>query len=221
MQSGRRRALARIAQVGANADFAGGPVGAREEILDPQRRTHQQLDRIDQPTALVLAAAGGLAPPAALRRVALGEAVDGLVGRAEHAYGDAVRGPWPGRLGHVERERLFAAFVASHVNIVEPHVGQVVDLPEAEQVTPGTVRIRGKRDRAPVPGHPMAAGQHLLVDARHADLFRVRPRLLPPPLIPADVLGIEHNQPVGGPVQRHDRRRTLRTRLRGIRSLNG
>ena len=78
----------------------------------------------------------------------------------------------------------------AHVDAVDPHVGQVVHGPEPQQVAALSVRIGRRGEIPPVPGHAVMAGEDFLNDPRDRGRLRAGDRLLPPFLLPADVLGI-------------------------------
>ena len=61
-------------------------------------------------------------------------AVDGFVRRVEHAHRKTVRRARPGCIRYVQHERRLAAFVPARIDVVQPHVREVVYRPETEQV---------------------------------------------------------------------------------------
>ena len=81
------------------------------------------------------------------------------------------------------------------MNAIDPHVGQVVDVPEPKQVPAARMGI-GRRCRlAPVPGHAVVAGKDFLDDAGHPGWLRLRPGRLEPLFLPSDVRRIGRQQP--------------------------
>ena len=132
MQTSGNGLLAAVAHIRPDKDLAGLGVRLNVEILDPSRRTDEQLDRIDQAAALVFVAGKRRACASPLGNVHAGHAVDRLVARAQHADGDPVGRARFGGFGHVERKRFLSAFVPADVNAVHPNVGQIVGLPEPQ-----------------------------------------------------------------------------------------
>ena len=119
---------------------------------------------------------------AAAGRLGEHHAVDRVVGGVENADREAVGMglAGPDRPGHVDLERRLAPLVTAHADAVEPHVGEVVDGPEAQEEPAARMGVRRRMEVVPVPGDAMVAGQRALDDPGNARARGRRRRALPP-----------------------------------------
>ena len=106
-------------------------------------------------------------------------------------------------LGDIEHEGRFAALMASYRHAVEPDLGQVVHLPEPQEIPVAGVRIRRGDEIAPIPGHAVIGGKRLLNDPRRLGRLRLRARRFEPLLIAPDIVGIGGQSPAI-PVKRYN-----------------
>jgi len=185
-------------------DGARAHIGAEEQVLDPYGRHLEELDRV-RDAALGEGGAGAIGDhPVASRGLAKHVAVDRLVGRVEHTHRELVRAVSSHQGRDIEHEGRLAALVAAHVGAVQPHIGQVVDRPEAEESAATRVRASRGLELAPVPGDPVVGGEGILDDPRDLRRPHVSRRALPPLGLPPLVLGVDAELPRA--IERHGER---------------
>jgi len=94
-----------------------------------------------------------------MRRLVQNNAINGLVGGVQDAHRQAILLVRPDDVRHVEDEGRLASLVRPHRRVVQPHVGLVVHLPEAEEDSPARDGIGRGREFLPIPGHAVVAGK--------------------------------------------------------------
>ncbi len=210
------RLVSGVAQICLNANYARLRIGSDKQVFHPNCRGNDQFDVTLDAAPVVSAAGSRRIAFVAARRLTQSNPVNRLIGRIEHAYGETVGDTRLENAGHIECERVFAAFMAAHVNAVDPNVGQVVDLPEPEQAAAAGVRVRRRREIAPVPGHAMVVGKQVLNNRRSPGRFGVKRWTFPPLVLASDILRVRGQQPrrtIQGNHGRRSHRRRCRLRL--------
>src|SRR5271155_5810300 len=103
-------------------------------------------------------------------------AVNAFIARIENSYREVVALPRANRLGGIENKGCVRPLVCSEMLSVQPNLGNVIDLVEAQQGSAASVGVCGWFELAPVPHHAVVSGKNLLNDGGHARTFRIRGR---------------------------------------------
>ena len=136
------------------------------------------------------------------------EAVDGRLGRIEHAHGQEILAGHQ-RLRRVERDWGLAALVAADVAPVDPDIGEIIDSLETEQGALTRRRRAHGDEHGPIPGHAVSSGENLLNRAGHGRVTPGRVRdMVEPALHAAAIVRVERETPTSS--QRLDCCRPLR-----------
>ena len=197
----------RVAQRHLHAHLAALPIRAHIHIINPRRRSPEDLDWFSDPAAVVRTSDANtsrdLVP---MRRLAQDDAINRLPRRVQHAHRQPVRQAGLHCARDIQRERSLTALVATNGDVVHPDLREVIHRVKPQQATPVHIATLGSDELAPIPRHTVIAWQRLLHDTRHAHGPGVRDGPFPPPLLASGVLRVRRHLPIVS-FQRNDRRR--------------
>ena len=129
--------------------------------------------------------------------------------RIQHAHGQAVGRAGLQRVGDIQLERVFRAFVFADANPVQPDLRVIIHGEKTENETPVRMRVGRSREIMPIPDHPVVIGEDVLNDPRHLGRLGLGTRSFKPFLLSARVLRVGGDPPV---------RAVQRLRARGKRA---
>ena len=193
---GLHRILSGIAHVRLDADAPGFPIRLEVDVLNAHNRRGQHLHGIRDAAGIVNAARlHRIGPGTAGGRVQR-DAVDRLVGRIQHAHGQAVFAVGFDGGRDVKFKWILRAFVGADPLTVEPDLRKVIDPEEPQDGAPVGVGIRRRGEVAPIPCHPVVVVEDVLDNPRDLCGFRVLRRLVEPPLFAPHVFRVGRDEPI-------------------------
>jgi len=153
-----------------------------------------QLDRFGDAAVIIRAPIGEGHVFVAVRRLVQDDAVDRLVMWIQHPDGKPmrrVRRHGRQRIGDIQCERRLAALMLPNVDPVDPHLSQVVDDTEAQQIASLGITWGFRGEGTRVPGNAVVTGERLLDDAGNRGSLGSREgKHRVPVLLPAHVVGV-------------------------------
>ncbi len=178
---------ARLARVSVRPDVQAGKA---------DRRREGEFDRAGYSPVVVGRACAIGHHLAAVRSLRQHHIVYPAMGWIKDAHGQQVLLAWLEGVGHVQLEGRLAALVTADRDSVQPHFGQIIHLPEAQQRPPTLIRIYRRRKGTPVPGQTVIAGEGILDDPRYAGSHGLRARSQLPVALFPQVVWVGRKQPV-------------------------